>query len=351
MKMKLLSGGFRKGSVHGVAPSVMLLAVTATLLNVVPTPAFGASTSLKQSTEVTLTLGASAGHVDDVVDVDVSVASESEGPALVVFRVSYDETALEYVDVNEGAAATAAEKIVTGNLRSDGDLGIAVWGLNFNAIPDGVLMTLSFRILAGTEGEYLSLTGSKASAASAEDTPQRLEIAVVPGQIRIGDPCVAPDAPTNIDASDGTYDEYIRVQWDAVSGAAEYRVYRGLSSDINAAAPLTDWLTATSYDDTSAAPATDGGGSGCQGAQSSYIYYYYWVKAASEDGCQSAFSASDRGHRGAGKALAVASLGPLPGRGLSADAAVSAVLVAMLFVAGRSQVRRKGVRSALHPRT
>ncbi len=219
MKMKLLSGGFRKGSVHGVAPSVMLLAVTATLLNVVPTPAFGASTSLKQSTEVTLTLGASAGHVDDVVDVDVSVASESEGPALVVFRVSYDETALEYVDVNEGAAATAAEKIVTGNLRSDGDLGIAVWGLNFNAIPDGVLMTLSFRILAGTEGEYLSLTGSKASAASAEDTPQRLEIAVVPGQIRIGDPCVAPDAPTNIDASDGTYDEYIRVQWDAVSGA------------------------------------------------------------------------------------------------------------------------------------
>ncbi|MHC4752127.1 MAG: DNRLRE domain-containing protein, partial [Planctomycetota bacterium] len=53
--------------------------------------------------------------------------------------------------------------------------------------------------------------------------------------------CVLPSIPTNVEASDGTYCGFVRVTWNPVSGASEYRVYRdGL---------LVGSVSGTSFDD------------------------------------------------------------------------------------------------------
>lgn len=40
----------------------------------------------------------------------------------------------------------------------------------------------------------------------------------------------APAAPGNVEASDGSYDDYVQITWDASEGATEYQIYRGRGS-------------------------------------------------------------------------------------------------------------------------
>jgi len=89
--------------------------------------------------------------------------------------------------------------------------------------------------------------------------------------------------PTNVDASDDTYTDKIRITWNSVTGASYYRVYRATSAGGTKTA-LGSWTTNTTYDDTSAQTGTT---------------YYYWVTAAtSSDGaCESDFSSYDTGTR------------------------------------------------------
>ncbi len=104
-------------------------------------------------------------------------------------------------------------------------------------------------------------------------------------------------APTGVDASDGTYADYVRVTWTGpvYSGNKYYRVFRGVSADPGAATALGTWQTATTYDDTTAA----------QGAP-----YYYWVKVASNGsgGNASVYSIPDTGYRPAAALAAPAGL-------------------------------------------
>lgn len=79
-------------------------------------------------------------------------------------------------------------------------------------------------------------------------------------------------APGNVQASDGTYDDYIQVTWDSVVEATYYELYGSDDSD-DSYAILLDTGTSTSYDDY----AVTGG-----------TYYYYWVRACvGEDSCSS----------------------------------------------------------------
>ncbi|OQX78719.1 MAG: hypothetical protein B6D61_04885, partial [Bacteroidetes bacterium 4484_249] len=74
------------------------------------------------------------------------------------------------------------------------------------------------------------------------------------------------DAPDAF-ASDGTYDDRIRVTWDEVSGATHYRVYRNTDDDQISAYPVTEWgqFEVLEYDDFDVDPGK---------------YYYYWAIAA-----------------------------------------------------------------------
>ncbi len=68
-------------------------------------------------------------------------------------------------------------------------------------------------------------------------------------------------------ASDGSNEAAVSIGWDAIDGANYYRVYRSTSSSPSLATHISNWITQTSYDDTSAMPGET---------------YYYFVEASTE---------------------------------------------------------------------
>jgi hypothetical protein len=91
--------------------------------------------------------------------------------------------------------------------------------------------------------------------------------------------CSLP-APTNVQASNGTFTDKVRVTWSIVSGATSYQVYRATSA-VGMKTNLGD-TTTTVFDDTT--PAVG-------------ITYYYWLEACNSSGCSN-FSSYDTGWRG-----------------------------------------------------
>ncbi|MBK7096632.1 MAG: T9SS type A sorting domain-containing protein [Saprospiraceae bacterium] len=89
--------------------------------------------------------------------------------------------------------------------------------------------------------------------------------------------------PTNVQASDGTYNNRVRVTWSGTSGNY-FRVYRNTTSNSGTATALGSWQTSMTYNDYSAAVN---------------VIYYYWVKSsASSNGSNpSAFSTPNTGWR------------------------------------------------------
>ncbi|MCB0182074.1 MAG: hypothetical protein KDI62_27860, partial [Anaerolineae bacterium] len=86
---------------------------------------------------------------------------------------------------------------------------------------------------------------------------------------------------TNVQASDGSYTDKVRVTWNAVSGATGYEVWRYTADSSASATKIAALVTGTSYDDVTAALDQT---------------YYYWVKAKNNAGT-SGFSSSDVGYR------------------------------------------------------
>jgi fibronectin type 3 domain-containing protein len=85
--------------------------------------------------------------------------------------------------------------------------------------------------------------------------------------------------PKNVQASDGTYPDKVRITWTASAGATSYKLYRATSAD--GTKTLLGSLAGLLANDSS---ATKG------------VTYYYWVQACREALC-SDFSASDSGWR------------------------------------------------------
>lgn len=91
-----------------------------------------------------------------------------------------------------------------------------------------------------------------------------------------------PAAPQNVQASDGTFSDRVRITWSPVSGAARYEVHRASSQD--GPYELRGETTETSYDDTQVTPGTT---------------YWYKVRAWNVLG-YGPFSAPDSGYAATG---------------------------------------------------
>ncbi|MBL7662498.1 hypothetical protein JNK13_07075, partial [bacterium] len=89
-----------------------------------------------------------------------------------------------------------------------------------------------------------------------------------------------PDAPINVQASDGTFRDYVFVTWDAAQNATSYQVYRSQFPG-GVGSPIGDPVTVTTYLDRSAVPG---------------VTYYYSVVAMNRAG-QSVNSNIDPGYR------------------------------------------------------
>lgn len=91
-----------------------------------------------------------------------------------------------------------------------------------------------------------------------------------------------PRMPTGLSASKGTYNDRVRLTWNAVSGATDYEVWRHHQNSSASAARIAASVRTTHYEDTNVVPGQ---------------FYYYWVRARNAAGV-SPFSASDRGYAG-----------------------------------------------------
>jgi fibronectin type 3 domain-containing protein len=73
------------------------------------------------------------------------------------------------------------------------------------------------------------------------------------------------NAPTNVNASDGTYNDRIEITWSNVENASYYAVYRHTNNNHANAQLLGNWQTSSSYTDFNV--QTD-------------VTYYYWLKSS-----------------------------------------------------------------------
>jgi hypothetical protein len=87
--------------------------------------------------------------------------------------------------------------------------------------------------------------------------------------------------PTNIQASDGTFSDKVRVTWDIVAYASTYQVRRNTTNDFSTAGTVAPAASGTTYDDFTATPMQT---------------YYYWVRAENGFG-YSQFSPPESGYR------------------------------------------------------
>lgn len=92
--------------------------------------------------------------------------------------------------------------------------------------------------------------------------------------------------PTNVQASDGTFNNKVYVTWSGTSGNY-FKVYRSTTSSSSNAVALGGWQTAMNYNDYTAV---------------ANVVYYYWVKAAtnSSGANTTTFSAYNTGWRSSG---------------------------------------------------
>jgi len=88
------------------------------------------------------------------------------------------------------------------------------------------------------------------------------------------------EAPTGVDAQDGIYASYVRVNWNPVSYASTYRIYRAESLE-GVKTLIGNNRTATVMSDTSAQPG---------------VKYYYFVRACKDGNC-GGYSLGDVGWR------------------------------------------------------
>jgi hypothetical protein len=91
-------------------------------------------------------------------------------------------------------------------------------------------------------------------------------------------------APTGVTASDGTSTQSVSVAWTAVPDAHFYMVYRGTAADTSPTLAVTGWISALTFEDTTALPG--------------FKYYYFVRSAWNESGLRTSdFSVSDQGWR------------------------------------------------------
>lgn len=105
--------------------------------------------------------------------------------------------------------------------------------------------------------------------------------------------CPNPPAnPLNVTASDGVFTDRVRVFWDLVEGATDYRVYRSDTAGVENAEPVSDWVILPLFDDFTALPPTANPAVTCIGGAELPLFhvYYYWVRTRDAEGCISEFS-------------------------------------------------------------
>jgi hypothetical protein len=303
--------------------------------------AVGVGTAAAQDrNDITLRLSSTTANPGDTIEVAVTLVGTDVLPGTLILFLAYDpavltplEDAYELVlydplsgepildgDGNTIANFTAVRP--SENLRGSGKsidseiygdegvMGISIQGLNDLEIAPGELITVAFSVAEGiangttteiagiSEGaEVLIPDGSggvtavaTSAARNVGSTPVEVTYAFEDVLVPIG--CVPPAAPGSVTATQIRSDS-VFVTWGAVAGTGmEYRVYRNTTNNAGTAAPIGEgWQAEATFNDITALVPEVIPGEGCN-PQSvvQEVHYFYWVKARSEEGCESPLS-------------------------------------------------------------
>jgi len=342
----------------------------------------------QEANDITLRLTSTTGNPGDMVEVGVELVAGELLPESFGLFIAYDPEALAPVEdayeivardeftgeplldgegntiadlslIRLSDGVTGADK--TGTFQTyleQGAAGMLVHGLNQNPIPAGPLLTMAFQILPSVpDGSMTDVMGVDEAAQvhvpdgaggaaqlissftrtvplegggtdvvlltySFEDT------AVIVG-------CIPAAAPGGVSATQNRSDR-VEIAWNAVAGEnIEYRVFRATSNNPASASPIGEaWQTGTTFSDITALVPEIIPGECLMPEQINEVHYFYWVRARSEVGCESALSAPPaEGFRVQAAKQALASLWP-SARGAGALLVYGLLAVALAF-AGR----------------
>lgn len=292
------------------------------------------------SNDITLRLSSTTGNAGDTIEATLTLAATDVLPESLVLFFTYDpavltplEDAYELVlrdplsgepilDGDGNTIATLSAVRPSENLRGSGKsidseiygeegvLGVSLQGLNTNPITPGELFTVAFKVADSTpNGTLTDIAGVSVGAevllpdGAGGVTPVATSAARTVGSevvdvtyafedvsVPIG--CVTPDAPAGVTASQVRTDS-VFVTWSAVAGTGiEYRVYRSRTNNVASAAPIGEgWQTEATFNDITALVPVVIPGEGCNAQDTvEEVHYFYWVKARSEEGCESPLS-------------------------------------------------------------
>lgn len=99
-------------------------------------------------------------------------------------------------------------------------------------------------------------------------------------QYKSNNGALPPSSVTNVQASDGTFWEYIAISYTNVTDATKYEIWRNTTNDTASATKLAD-DDGSAYNDSAGLLGTT---------------YYYWVRACNSSGC-GVFSTPDTGYK------------------------------------------------------
>ncbi len=144
--------------------------------------------------ELTLTIGSGTADMGANVTVPVELSSGATQPASIFLDILFDPSKLEVVSVQEGTAATAAGKTASHGVPTPGQLKVVVGEVNGNAMADGAILRVRFRLLRGAHrGHTVTLAGANGSAAAPDAA--RIDVGFNDGAIEVTFPAVPAGGP------------------------------------------------------------------------------------------------------------------------------------------------------------
>ncbi|MBQ5649727.1 MAG: hypothetical protein IIV03_06275 [Clostridia bacterium] len=139
--------------------------------------------SFAETGDLVLSVSKAEGIAESEVDIVINI-SDNPGISLVVLTLKYDQTALELIGVTNG------------DVISDEDLDVGVnlmWSVDNETKATGTLVTLKFRILTSTVGEYaVAIEGRECY----NDKENVVDFDITNGSVTVTDPPAVPEDVT-----------------------------------------------------------------------------------------------------------------------------------------------------------
>ncbi|GMW02722.1 MAG: hypothetical protein AMXMBFR84_38580 [Candidatus Hydrogenedentota bacterium] len=274
-----------------------------------------------------------SGTNSGTINVDVTENSTTS-PRVGTIRVTSPEAVNSPIDVSVTQAGRAQLNVQQLTLNFDsngGQIGVTISNTGAGAMTWQAVVTSGIDWLTATPPSGSAPSNVNVVAAVNGTTSPRVGTVQITGVGALNSPqtitvnqagCTISAGPGNVQASDGTFTDRIRVTWNPVAGATQYWVYRAIDENQLSIdeSQVVAVLTTTTYDDFDVEAGSTQAACGSPGGVKNYFYAITAVSVCGE-GPASAF---ESGFRGTAKSLSSFAEQMLPASGLvQAGASVS----------------------------